>query len=223
MIRTLLKPLSFLPALLLMYMIFSFSSQTGDISSQLSYKVSHKIIATANSVFDGHLESWKIDEWAGKINFITRKLGHMAEYFALAVAIAFPLYIYGLHGLLLMLVAGVICVGFACGDEYHQSFVSGRSPAVKDVYIDSVGIFLGIIFVRMIGWAGRKTIFKPKNPSKKKQNYHNEELEYVNPEPEYMRQPYMRQPQVPPPQVPPLQAPPQKKKQKKEKDWFFDM
>lgn len=115
MIRTILKPLSFIPALLLMYMIFSFSGQTGDVSSQLSYKVSYKIVETADYVFDGNLETWQIDEWANKINFITRKLAHMTEYFALAVAVSFPLYVYGLHGILLMLVAGLICVGFAWG------------------------------------------------------------------------------------------------------------
>ena len=40
----LLKPLSFLPALLVMYMIFSFSSQDGTESGQLSYKVSQKLV-----------------------------------------------------------------------------------------------------------------------------------------------------------------------------------
>ncbi|MCD7736336.1 MAG: VanZ family protein, partial [Lachnospiraceae bacterium] len=39
-----LKPLSFIPAILLMYMIFSFSAQEGTVSSDLSYKVSYKII-----------------------------------------------------------------------------------------------------------------------------------------------------------------------------------
>lgn len=167
MIRTLLKPLSFIPALLLMYMIFSFSSQPAEVSSQLSYKVSYKMVEAADYVFDAGLEEWQIGEWANKIHFITRKLAHMAEYFALAVAVSFPLYVYGLHGILLMLVAGIICVGFACGDEYHQAFVAGRGPSVKDVCIDSVGVFFGILFVRIIGWTGRKTIFKPKEKTKK--------------------------------------------------------
>lgn len=160
--RTFLKPLSFIPALLLMYMIFSFSGQSGDVSSQLSFQVSRKIVEAGDYIFDANLEEWQIDEWAGKIHFITRKLAHMTEYFALAVAVSFPLYVYGMHGILLMLTAGIICVGFACGDEYHQSFVSGRSPSMKDVAIDSIGIFFGIIVVRIIGWTGRKTIFRPK-------------------------------------------------------------
>ena len=41
---TLLKPLSFLPALLMMYIIFSFSAQPGEVSGNLSYKVSYKIV-----------------------------------------------------------------------------------------------------------------------------------------------------------------------------------
>ena len=51
-----------------------------------------------------------------------------------------------------MLVAGLICVGFAAGDEYHQSFVAGRGPSKKDVMIDSIGAFFGILFVRIICW-----------------------------------------------------------------------
>ena len=167
MIRTLLKPLSFLPAILLMYMIFSFSSQTGDVSSDLSLRASAKIVRTADYVFDAGLEEWQIQEYAEKINFITRKLAHMTEYFALAIAVSFPLYVYGMHGFLLMLVAGFLCVAFACGDEYHQSFVSGRSPAMRDVCIDSFGVFWGIILVRIIGWTGRKTIFRPRKKKQK--------------------------------------------------------
>ena len=41
---TLLKPLSFLPALLMMYIIFSFSAQPGEVSGNLSYKVSYEIV-----------------------------------------------------------------------------------------------------------------------------------------------------------------------------------
>ena len=52
MIRTLLKPLSFLPALMLMYMIYSFSAQPGEVSSEMSYKVSYKLVQTADYVFD---------------------------------------------------------------------------------------------------------------------------------------------------------------------------
>ena len=56
-----------------------------------------KIIETADYVFNANLSYDQIDEWANKIDFITRKLAHMTEYFALAIAVSFPLYVYGLH------------------------------------------------------------------------------------------------------------------------------
>ena len=161
-IRTFLKPLSFLPAILLMYMIFSFSAQEGEISSTVSYKVSHIIVETADHVFDMGMDDYQISYFATKINSVTRKLAHMTEYFLLAIAVSFPLYVYGLHGILLMILAGGICIAFACGDEYHQSYVAGRAASMKDVGIDSIGVFIGIILVRIIGWTGRKTIFRPR-------------------------------------------------------------
>lgn len=159
-IRTFLKPLSFLPAILLMYMIFSFSSMEADLSTSVSYKASQVLVKAADSLFDMGLDDYQIEYFSTKINGVTRKLAHMAEFFALAISVSFPLYVYGLRGILLMILAGGFCVAFACGDEYHQSFVAGRSPSSKDVLIDSIGVFIGIIVVRIIGWTGRMTLFR---------------------------------------------------------------
>lgn len=168
-----LKPLSFIPALLLMYIIFSFSSQDGDTSADLSYEVSYTLVEAGNVILDADLQPTEIASLATRFNGVVRKLAHMTEYFALAIAVSFPLYVYGLRGIPLMLVAGLFCVAFAASDEYHQSFVDGRGPGVRDVLIDSFGVFWGIILVRIIGWTGRKTIFRPF--SKKKKNKGNQE------------------------------------------------
>lgn len=147
-----LKPLSFLPALIMMYAIYSFSAQTGEESGNLSYTISYKIVEIGNETFDVGLSEERLDYFAGRIQYPVRKLAHMTEYFFLAVAVSFPFYVYGLRGFPLMLVVGLICVGFAAGDEYHQSFVDGRGPSKKDVLIDSIGAFGGIITVRIICW-----------------------------------------------------------------------
>ena len=79
----------------------------------------------------------------------------------LAITVAFPLYVYGLRGFPLVIIAGAICVGYACLDEYHQSFIAGRSPQKKDIIIDSCGVLAGVIITRIVGWTGRMTIFRP--------------------------------------------------------------
>ncbi len=160
-LRFVLKPLSFLPAIFVMYMIFRLSAQDGVTSSQLSLKVSQKIVVTADKILDKDFSEEQIKHYVDRIHYYVRKLGHITEYFVLAVTVAFPLYVYGLRGIPLMLVAGLFCVGFAAFDEYHQSFVRGRGPSKRDVAIDGIGIFIGIILVRIVGWTGRMTIFRP--------------------------------------------------------------
>lgn len=160
-LRFVLKPLSFAPALIVMYMIFRMSAQDGITSSQLSYKISTKIVVTADKLLQKELSQDRIEHYANRIHYYVRKLGHVTEYFILAVSVAFPLYVYGVRGMALMLVAGLFCVGFAGLDEYHQSFVAGRGPSKRDVAIDSIGIFIGILLVRIVGWTGRMTIFRP--------------------------------------------------------------
>ena len=169
-----LKPLSFLPAIVMMCIIFSFSAQDGVDSGSLSHEVSVKIVEVGNEVLQKGLSDWEIDEVATKIEYPVRKVAHMTEYFLLAVAVSFPLYVYGLRGFPLMLVAGVICVGFACGDEYHQSFVDGRGPSARDVGIDSIGVFAGIITVRIFCWivlAPSRMLGKLKFRKQKKEEY----------------------------------------------------
>lgn len=160
-LRIILKPMSFLPAVLVMVMIFHFSSQTSSESSELSHKVSRYVIAGTERCFGIQFTDEQIQQAVARIHYYVRKLAHVTEYFILAVTVAFPLYVYGVRGIWLMLIAGTVCVGYAGLDEFHQSFVAGRGASLKDVGIDSVGVLIGIILVRMVGWTGRMTIFRP--------------------------------------------------------------
>ena len=73
---TLLKPLSFLPALLMMYIIFSFSAQPGEVSGNLSYKISYEIIETKSELLSENLSSEEIAYKADGIHYYVRKAAH---------------------------------------------------------------------------------------------------------------------------------------------------
>ncbi len=168
-LRFVLKPLSFVPAIIMMLVIFNFSAQEGGQSSQLSYEVGVKVLTIANEKLDRGWSEKRIEQLSREGQHYIRKTAHFTEYFLLAVSVAFPLYVYGVRGLWLLFSAGIFCVGYACLDEYHQSFVAGRTPGKKDVVIDSVGIFFGIIVTRIVGWTGRMTIFRPLSNRKEKE------------------------------------------------------
>ena len=168
LLRYLLKPLSFLPAILVMYIIFSFSSQNGVSSAELSRKVSHRIVVVMDTVLEKDWSESQIEARTVRIHHYVRKTAHVTEYFILAASVAFPLYVYGVRGIWLMLYAGSFCVAFAGLDEYHQSFVAGRGASARDVMIDSIGIFAGLIVTRVVCFIGRKTIFSPLSLEKKR-------------------------------------------------------
>lgn len=159
--RIILKPLSFVPALIIMYCIYSFSAQDGTTSSQVSLSVSHKVVHAVDRVFDFDLTEEQIDNSVRKIHYYIRKTAHFTEYFILAAAVSLPLYVYGIRGIWLMLTSLILCTGFACLDEYHQLYVSGRGASTKDVLIDTFGSLIGIVCTRIIGYIFRKSFFEP--------------------------------------------------------------
>lgn len=150
---TLLKPLSFIPAIVMMYVIYSFSAQPGEVSGALSYRISYEIVETRDHILNTQKSPDQLAAEANGIHYYVRKAAHMTEYFLLAIAVSLPLYVYGVRGIWLILLAGVLCVGFAGFDEYHQSFVESRGPSVRDVFIDSLGAGLGILLVQAFCWS----------------------------------------------------------------------
>lgn len=151
----------------------SFSAQTGEVSGDLSYKISYKIVETKNELFNENKSPEELSCAADGIHYYVRKAAHMTEYFLLAVAISFPLYVYGVRGIWLMILAGIVCVGFAGLDEYHQSFVDSRTPSVKDVGIDSIGAMIGVLLVQAFCWSALNSPVK-----KKKKKTKNKKLRY---------------------------------------------
>ena len=159
-LRYLLKPLSFLPALCMIYLIFYMSSQEGAASSTMSYQVSKTIVLAYNKVFSKGYPNEILNELIHQIHPFIRKTAHFTEFFVLAITVAFPLYVYKIRGIFLIILGELFCVGVAFLDEYSQSFVAGRSPAYRDVMIDSAGAFCGILIAWIVCYIGRKTVFK---------------------------------------------------------------
>ncbi len=159
--RYLLKPLSFVPAILVAVMIFGFSSQDAVESTSLSTEVTAKIVHSVN--YRLHMEWTPAQQelYIQKVEYTVRKVAHFSEYLLFAVTIALPLYVYGCRGLWLPFITILICFAYAGTDEWHQSFTPGRSPQFRDVIIDTCGGAVGAILSHPFLAIGRATIFRP--------------------------------------------------------------
>ncbi len=160
-LRLVLKPLSFVPAVAMMYLIFSMSAQNGSDSGNLSFMVSCKLVQIYNKLKGLNMTDMDIITMVNVIHPYVRKAAHMTEYCLLAMSVGLPLYVYRIRGIALTFLDGLICVLYAMLDEYHQTFVSGRAGSPKDVMIDSIGIIVGCLIIRIVGFIGKNTIFKP--------------------------------------------------------------
>lgn len=167
-LRFLLKPLSFVPAALVMVMIFNFSAQDGVSSSALSTEITETIVHSFNYRMNMGWTPYEQAALVESLEYIVRKLAHFGEYALLGLALAIPLYTYGVRQWKLPLLAESICVAYAFLDEYHQMFSAGRSPRLTDVAIDSAGAITGILIAQILCFILARTIFRPLAIKKKK-------------------------------------------------------
>jgi VanZ family protein len=92
----------------------------------------------------------------GSWDTLVKKSGHMLGYALLGLA-----YLRGINSYrwqtILITLAGVVL--YAISDEYHQSFVAGRTSTLVDVGIDTIGAIAGQFIVGLIP-SLRKLIFQ---------------------------------------------------------------
>jgi len=137
------KILYWLPALFIMIIIFAFSSKPAEISGQSSMTIANRIY----SIYERITGRVKNDEERLRdletVDHIVRKGAHITEFALLAAAMAWPLWISGLRRLRLALGTIGLTVIYAVSDEFHQTFVPGRSGEIRDVCIDAAGAVIG--------------------------------------------------------------------------------
>ena len=118
-VNSLPLPVRWLPALAVMGMIFFLSSLPADVLPDY-----------------------------GLLDLLVKKGGHAIGYALLASAYFYalpPRLSAGYKALLALFMA----VLFALSDEFHQSFVQGRTSSLRDVAIDTMGAVVGLGVARV--------------------------------------------------------------------------
>jgi VanZ family protein len=77
---------------------------------------------------------------------IFRKIGHVSGY-----ALLTALWWWALQGVTRrpLLFAVCIALAYACTDEFHQTFVDGRTGTAVDVGIDAVGMAIAALLITL--------------------------------------------------------------------------
>jgi VanZ family protein len=115
-------------------LIYSLSTSAG--ASGVSVSLIERALVRFVPAFHQSLTAYQMD-W---INYLARKCAHFTEYFVLLLLAVRALQ-YGDPRIRWGRFAGAVALSlaWALADEFHQSFVPGRTAYLDDVYLDWSG------------------------------------------------------------------------------------
>lgn len=139
--------IKWLPLIVVLAMIFSFSAATADESSEES-----------NALVTAFVEitALKVDEKTLSImNDVTREIAHFTEYLILGLTSWLAFTTLSIKVKIKVIFLSTFCVLYAISDEIHQYFVPGRSCQLQDIIVDSAGAITGIF---LVFWLSRRNL-----------------------------------------------------------------
>ena len=127
------------------FVIFGFSSQDGEASGGLSRNITNKILQISNKY--NALGQEEKEQIANKTEKIIRKVAHFSIYTVVGLLLMGLLSTYKIKENWRMILSILLGMIYAVSDEIHQSFIPGRTPQITDVYIDTLGVVIGVLLI----------------------------------------------------------------------------
>ena len=150
-----MKPwLALIPVLALLVLIFGFSAQTAEESSQLSGSLAEQVLTLLYPGYAGLPKSVRLpmeNLWESRL----RTCAHFSEYMALGFFLCNFLRTLRAKfrtekDRIFILTAWGTATLIACVDEWFQHFQSGRATQLSDVLTDSVGALCGALLLTLL-------------------------------------------------------------------------
>ena len=147
--------LLWLPAMIWYRIIWGFSAQTAAVSGNLSDRLLWRLMALLSPAFAG-AEIQVQNAAVELLSFFERKAAHMFLYFVLILLLWLALLPWIRGKRRQIAVSFALCVILAALDEYHQTFIPGRSGQMRDVAVDLFGAALALLLAALLYLAARR-------------------------------------------------------------------
>lgn len=143
--------------------IFMFSAQPGEQSSQTSGIVVEIATAIVHTGFDS-LSSEDQAKVRDVLEIVIRKLAHFTEFAGFGGSIYLFMMTLPFNKEWIRRITTVGSgIAYAASDEFHQLFVPGREGHIRDVCIDSAGIVTGMFVLILMVFIIREIVKKDIN------------------------------------------------------------
>jgi VanZ family protein len=162
--RILFSRLRWVPAALWYSLIWSFSSQPGDTSGDISVGLLEGTLISGGSDFSAADSTVQLAvDWL--LNMYIRKAAHMFLFFVLTLLVWLALTRILRQRPKRAAAAAVLGIALAALDEYHQTLVPGRSGELRDVLVDSAGVLIALLLF-LLPWLAQNVQKKLRRPER---------------------------------------------------------
>lgn len=150
-----------------MAVIFSFSAENADKSTETSGSVVERVLGVLLSGKKETVTDETLAAFRETLTVIVRKSAHFTAYLILGALFSCALDASGATPRTSRALSLVFSTLYAVSDEVHQLFVPGRSGRVPDVLIDAAGALTGILLAAFFARAAafikekRRKIYPP--------------------------------------------------------------
>lgn len=133
--KTLIRNIVFILILMWMSIVFQLSNQQSNKSTGLSQRITKIFVS---------------EEKVEIVEPYIRKIAHLSEYALGGILFLSFFLTYDYSDKKRILLSLLFGTGYATLDEIHQLFIDGRAGQIKDVYIDTIGVLIGICIAMII-------------------------------------------------------------------------
>lgn len=92
--------------------------------------------------FSNRPSIYTVDFYLG--DFLLKKSAHIVEYAIFGILVFRAFLSHDIDKKKALLISIVIASFYGITDEFHQSFISGRTATIRDTIIDTIGAIIGV-------------------------------------------------------------------------------
>lgn len=145
-----------LPILVMIMVIFGFSSEDGVESGSVSASLTEKMVICVDRALSLDMTDMEVSQAVTDLENGIRKTAHMIEYALLAFFVVIFLYCRKMKLLSAILITEVFVVLIGACDEWNQSHIDGRYGNPTDVLIDACGALILLVVFGLIAYNKQK-------------------------------------------------------------------
>ena len=140
--------ISWLLVIMCMLVIFMLSNTKASKSSKDSGRLIKSTIVITTGITNNigitnyHPSDVELRKLIKKIHNPVREFMHSFEYFVLSILLLIALYNSGINNK--YIITFIVCIIYIFSDECHQLFIKGRTFEVLDIFMDTIGVVIGM-------------------------------------------------------------------------------